>query len=140
MVRVMEQEIIKTIEADLREVVEAEVFKFRDRYSECKKVDSIYFNEDVSIGVYDVPLHGLICNHYLNIFVTSEALYEFPEFSCYVVFEDKERDFIRRLAHLMLIYTPVENRCYIKTEIHDYEIREVVEHIVRIAAAEEAEA
>ena len=135
----MEQELIKTIEEDLRQVVEAEVLKFRDRYSECKKVDSIYFNEDVSIGVYDIPLHGLICNHYLNIFVTSGALYEFPEFSCYVVFEDKERDFKRELAHIILIYTPVTNRCYIKTEIHDYEIREVAEHIIKIAVTEKAE-
>jgi hypothetical protein len=135
----MEQEPIKTIEADLREVVEAEISKFIDRYSECKRVDSIYFNENVSIGVYDIPLHGLICNHYLNIFVTNDRLYEFPEFSCYVVFEDKERDFRRALAHIMLIYTPVTNKCFIKTELHEYEISDVAKHIVKTAKIEEAE-
>jgi hypothetical protein len=135
----MEQQLIEIIEKELREIVENEIMKFRDRYSECKNVDSIYFNEDFSVGVYDIQIHGLICSHHLNIFIAGEALYEFPEFRCNVVFEDKEMDFRRELAHIVLVYTPV-NRCYIKTETHYYDIRETAVHIVRAAAAEETEA
>ena len=43
------QQLVNMIEQDLRQVIEMEVTKFRDRYSECKKVDSIYLNEDISI-------------------------------------------------------------------------------------------
>jgi hypothetical protein len=129
------EELVKMVEADLREVVEAEVLKFRDRYRECQKVDSIYINEDFAVGVYDVLIHGLVCNHYLNIFVTSGVVYEFPEFRCSVVFEDKEMDFRRELAHILLIYT-VASRCYIKTEIYYYDIREVAEHLIRVATLE----
>ena len=83
--------------------------------------------------------HGLTCNHYLNIFVSGDRLYEFPEFGCFVVFEDKERDFKRTLAYIMLIYTPVTNTCFIKTELHEYEIREAAEHIIKVAEEEEME-
>jgi len=63
----MRQDLISMIEQDLREVAEAELMKFRDRYVECKQVDTIYLNEDLSVGVYGVLIHGLPCNHYLNI-------------------------------------------------------------------------
>jgi hypothetical protein len=133
----MEEQLIKTIEQDLRQVVEAEAHRFRDRYSECQRVDSIYLNEDISVAVYDLQIHGLICHHYLNLFVTSGVIYEFPEFSCYIRFEDKEADFKRDLAHILLLYTPVTNKCFIKVEFHDYEIRETAEHIIKTATAEE---
>jgi hypothetical protein len=136
-VKPMEEQLIKTIEHDLRQVIQEEAHRFRDRYSECQKVDSIYLNEDVSIGVYDIQLHGLTCNHYLNLFVTSGVIYEFPEFSCFIVYEDKDADFKRDLAHILLLYTPITNRCYVKIELHDYEIRETAEHIIKTATAEE---
>ncbi len=133
----MAQELVSMVEADLRQVVEAEFMKFRDRHPECTKVDSIYLNEDVSIGVYDIQLHGLICNHYLNLFVTRDIIHEFPEFGCRIVFEDKEANFRRDLGYIMILYTPL-NRCYIKAEIHEYELREAAEYIVKTAAAIEA--
>jgi hypothetical protein len=135
------KELVDLVEKDLREVVEWEMIRFRDRYPECMKVDSIYINEDFGVGVYDIQIHGLVCNHHLNIFVTREALYEFPEFRCWVVFEDTEFGFRRELAHILLFYTPL-NKCYVKTELNETELRETAEHIVRVAAriaAEEAE-
>jgi hypothetical protein len=131
---------LEAIETDIRQVVETEVSKFLGRYQECKKVDSIFFNEDFSVGVYDIEIHGLVCNHYLNLFVAGEAIYEFPEFRCSVIFEDKEMDFRRELAHIVLVFTPVTNKCFIKTELHHYDIREVAGHIIKIAEIEEAEA
>jgi hypothetical protein len=140
MVRGMEQQIIKVVEQDLRQVVEAEINRFRDRYTECQKVDSVYLNEDLSIAVYDIQIHGLTCDHYLNLFIAGDRIYEFPEFRCYITYEDKDADFKRHLAHILLLYTPT-NRCYIKVELHEYEIREVAEHIIKtaVAAAREAE-
>jgi hypothetical protein len=131
------EELIKTIEADLRQVVETELMKFRDRYPECKLVDSIYFNEHISIGVYDVLIHGLTCNHYLNVFVGGSTLYELPEFSCHVEFIDKEHDYKASLGRIVLVYLPGDNRCYIKTEIHEYELHDTAVFIVRAAAEEE---
>jgi hypothetical protein len=132
----MEQDMIKIIEADLREVVETEFSRFRDKHRDCKFVDSIYLNEDVSVGIHNIPLYGLVCSHHLNLFVTDRALYQFPEFRCYIIYEDG--NFRRELAHIMLIYTPVENMCFIKEEIHEYELRETAEHIIKAAAEEEA--
>jgi len=45
------KELVDLVEKDLREVVEWEMIRFRDRYPECMKVDSIYINEDFSVGV-----------------------------------------------------------------------------------------
>jgi hypothetical protein len=132
----MTQELIKLIEEDLRQVAETEITKFRDRYSECQVVNSIYLNEQISIGVYDIQIHGLSCDHYLNLYIAGDRIYEFPEFRCYITYEDKEADFKRHLAHIVLLYTPT-NRCYLKAEIHYHEPREVAEHIVKAAAAAE---
>jgi hypothetical protein len=139
MVRGMNEHLIKTIEQDLRQVVQTEIMRFRDRYRECKNVDSIYFNEDFSVIVYDIILHGLVCDQQLNAFVTSDRIYEFQEFRCYIVFEDKEMEFKRNLGHIILLYTPVTNNCFIKTELHEEEIRETAEHIVRAAGEMENE-
>jgi len=57
----------------------------------------------------------------------------FQSYHVYITFEDKEHDFKRDLAYIKLIYTPIGNRCYFKAEIHHYEIREVAEHIVKVA-------
>jgi hypothetical protein len=130
----MAQELIDMVERDLRQVVEAEFMKFRERYSECVKVDSIYLNEHVAIGVYDIQIHSLICSHHLNIFIAGDRLHEFPEFNCYVRYEDKDTDFKRDLGHIVLLYTPT-NKCYVKFEFHEYELREVAEHIMKTAAA-----
>jgi hypothetical protein len=132
------EELIAMVERDLREVVGIELMKFRDRYPECIKVDSVYLNEHFSVSVYDIQVHGLRCSHHLNIFIAGNALFEFPEFGCFVEFIDPEYNFKRDLAYIKLVYTPA-NRCYIKTEIHEIEIRETAEHIVRVAAALEAE-
>ncbi len=139
MVMAMDDErLIQMVEKDLREVVEWEILRFRDKYPECMKVDSIFIDEDFSVGVYDIQLHGLVCSHRLNIFVTKETLYEFPEFRCWVVFEDKEMGFRSELAHILLVHTPM-NKCYIMTEIHEYELRDTATHITRVAAALAAE-
>ena len=63
----MEEEAVKTIEADLRALVEAEINKFLDRYSECARAGSIHVNEDPGAITYDVLLHGLPCDYHVNV-------------------------------------------------------------------------
>jgi hypothetical protein len=65
----MEEDTVKTIEADLRALVEAEINKFLDRYSECTRVDSIYVNEDFDAVAHGVLLHGLPCDYHVNAIV-----------------------------------------------------------------------
>jgi hypothetical protein len=132
----MEEELVNIIEADLRAIVEEEVNKFNQRYSECIEVNGIWFNEDFSTAIYDKLLHGLPCDIFNNVIVTREHIYEFQDLKCRVVYEDKEYDFRRTLALMVLLQLPFFNRCYIKTEIYYYDIGEVAEHIVRTAEAE----
>jgi hypothetical protein len=73
----MEEDTVKTIEADLRALVEAEINKFLDRYSECTRVDSIYINEDFDTITYDVLLHGLPCDYHINVIVTRFLLTQY---------------------------------------------------------------
>jgi hypothetical protein len=129
----MEEQLIKMVEADLREVVERELNQFLEHYGECQKVDDLWVMEDFGIGIEDVRLHGLLCDYRSNIFVRREDVFEIPQFLCWVEFTDPEHNFARRLAHINLVYLPKLNKCYIRAEIHDYDIREVAEHIVERA-------
>jgi hypothetical protein len=133
----MREDLVRVVEQDLKEVVEAEIQRFRDKFVECKQVDTIYLNEDFNVGIYGIELYGWRCNHYLNMFITRDTIYEFPELSCFLEFEDKEHNFKRDLAYVKLIFTPIPNRCYVKAEIHETELRETAEHIVKVAWLEE---
>jgi hypothetical protein len=128
----MEEQLIKMVEADLREVVERELNQFLEHYGECQRVNDIRISEDLWVGIENVRLHGWICDYRSNIFVTRDDVFEIPQFLCWVEFTDPEHNFARRLAHINLVYLPKFNRCYIRAEIHDY-IRDVAEHIVEKA-------
>jgi len=65
----MKQDLVSIIEKDLKQVVEVEIQRFRDKFVECRKVDTIYLNEDLSVGVYDMETHGWRCNYYSNMFI-----------------------------------------------------------------------
>jgi hypothetical protein len=128
----MNEELIQMVEQDLREVVERELEQFLEHYEECQRVDDLWVMEDFGVGI-NVKLHGWVCDHRSNIFVRREDVFEIPQFLCWVEFADPEHNFARRLAHINLVYLPKLNKCYVRAEIHDYDIREVAEHIVERA-------
>lgn len=132
-----EEQLVAMIEADLRQVVETEVKRFAEHYEECKEVSSIWTVEDLDVSIYDITLHGLNCDYHEFIFVTKDQLVEVPQYTCWVTFEDPEHQLYRRLAHVKVLFIKDLNRCYVEKKIHNYDIREVAEHIARIAEAEE---
>jgi hypothetical protein len=132
----MDEHLVKTVEADLRQLVETEVKRFTEHYTECQEVSSIWTVEDLDVGIYDVMLHGLNCDYHIFIFVTKDQLIEIPQYTCWVTFEDPEHRLYRRLAHIKVLFIPSLNKCYLEKKIHDYDIREVAEHIVKTAEAE----
>jgi len=83
-VRVVEEQLVKMVEADLRHVVEAEVAKFADHYIECKEVSTIWTVEDLDVSIEDVMLHGLTCDYHTFVFITREQLVEVPQYTCWV--------------------------------------------------------
>jgi hypothetical protein len=137
----MEEQLIKMVEQDLREVIERELNRFLEHFTECERVDDLWVMEDLGVGIEDVKLHGWICDYRSNIFVRRDDVFEIPQFLCWIEFADPESNLYRRLAHINLVYLPRLNKCYIKTDIHDFDIREVAEHIIekaeRLALLEE---
>jgi len=129
----MEEQLIAMVKEDLRKVVEEELKKFLEHYTECQRVDDLWITEDFGVGIEDVKLHGWNCDYRSNIFVRRDDIFEIPQFLCWIEFTDPEHYYARRLAHINLVYLPKFNRCYIRAEIHDYDIRDVAEHIVEKA-------
>jgi hypothetical protein len=121
------EEQVKTIEEDLRALVEAEIKRVLERYSECMRVNSIYINEDFDATIYDTLLHGLPCDYHVNVVITREQLYEIPEWICWVMYEDEVK--VRRLGFIKIVHLPGLNKCYIQTETYESDIREIAEHI-----------
>jgi hypothetical protein len=132
------EDAVKTIEADLRQLVETEVKRFAEHYTECQEASSIWTVEDLDVSIHDVMLHGLNCDYHNFIFVTKDQLIEIPEYLCWVTFEDPEHQLYRRLAHVKVLFIPSLNKCYIEKKIYHYDIREVAEHIARTGAEEDA--
>jgi hypothetical protein len=136
----MREELISIVEADLRQVVETEVAKFADHYTDCREVSSIWAVEDLDVSIEDIMLHGLTCDLHTLIFITREHLVEVPQYTCWVSFEDPEHLLYRRLAHIKVLFIPSLNKCYLEKRIHYYDIREVAEHIVKMAEVEAEQA
>jgi hypothetical protein len=140
----VEEQPLDAIEADLRELVEKELTRFLEHYEECQRVDEIWISEDMWVGKENVRLHGWVCDYRSNIFVRRDDVFEIPQILCWVEFSDPENYFARRLAHVNIVHLPSLNRCYVKAEIHDHDIRDVAEHIVitagKLALLEEATA
>ena len=65
----MEEEAVKTVEAGLRALVEAEVDKLLDRYSERARAGGMHASEDPGATAYGAPLHGLPRDHHVNVIV-----------------------------------------------------------------------
>jgi hypothetical protein len=126
---VVEEQLVAAIEADLRELVERELRQFLEHYEECQRADDIWITEDLWIGMENVRLHGWVCTYRSNIFVRRDDVFEIPQFLCWIDFSDPEHYFARRLANINIVYLPNLNRCYVKAEIHEHEIRDVAEHI-----------
>jgi hypothetical protein len=132
----MDEQLIKMVEADMRQVVEEELNKFLEHYTECQRVDDLWVNEDFGVGIENVKLHGWICEYRSNIIIARDDLFEIPQFLCWIEFTDPEDIFTRRLAHINLVYLPKSNKsnnCYIRARIHELDIWEVAEHIVEKA-------
>jgi hypothetical protein len=131
----VDEDLVRTIEADLRALVEAEINKFLERYSECTRVHSIYINEDFDAIIHEMLLHGLPCDYHVNIVITREQLYEIPEWVCWPMYEDGVKT--RRLGFIKIVHLPGLNKCYVQTEIYENDIREIAEHIASTAEAQE---
>ena len=138
MVMAMEDQLIQMVKQDLKQLVEEDIRRFTEHYPECKEVSSIWIAEDLEIGIHNIMLHGLICDYHLHVFITREQLVEVPEYVCWVSFEDPEHEVYRRLAHVKLLFLP--GRCYIESKVHDFDVHELADHLVRLAVAEERRA
>jgi len=129
----MTEDLVNVIERDIKEVVEAEIRKFLEHYEDCEKVDGIFTNEHLSIAQYDVLLHSLPCDIHRNIIITSTSIYEIPEITCWLEYEDEEKEIA--IGYVKVV--SALDKCFVKTYIDDYEIKNIAEKIVKEAEAGE---
>ena len=124
----MTEDPIKLVKRDLRELVEAEIKRFIERYEDCEVVDSIHTCYGWSFYVVnnDVLLHGLSCDVKRKFDLNGNVVME--DITCYVEIDGKHLGWVR------VVHTPA--KCFIETNVDEVAIDREARKIVKMAEKE----
>jgi hypothetical protein len=120
-------ELVEIVKRDLKEVVEAEIKRFLERYEDCEIVDSIYACWGFYVVNYDVLIHGLPCDIKRKFVIGDNGVTEFSDITCYVEFEDWPKD--KTLGWVRV--TQIQSKCFVETHVDEIAIDKVARSIVR---------
>jgi hypothetical protein len=124
--------MIDEIKRGLKEVVEAEVKRFLEHYSDCEVVDSIHVCWEFSIVKYDVMIYGLPCDVKRKFVVRDGDVIEFSDITCYVDLDDYPRD--KTLGWVRV--ANIAGKCFVETHVDEVAVDKVAGMIVKEAEKE----
>jgi hypothetical protein len=129
----MTESLVELVVKDIKEVVEVEIEKFLDHYEECKVVDAVFTDWHVNVHEFKHLIHGLPCSIETSFIFSGTAIHEIKEVICYIDYKDEEYSEGLGLVYIIRF----ADKCFADYRVHENDIRELAEKIVREAEAGE---
>ena len=129
----MTEDLVNTVERDIKEVVETEIRKFLEHYEECKVVDAVFTDWHVNVHEFKHLIHGLPCSIETSFIFSGTAIHEIKEVTCYIDYKDEE--YSKGLGYVSIIR--FADKCFADYRVDKNDIRELAEKIVGEAEAGE---
>jgi hypothetical protein len=126
-------QLVEVVKRDLKEVVEAEIKRFLEHYEECKVVDAVFTDWHVNVHEFNHMIHGLPCSIETSFIFSGTAIHEIKEVTCYIDYKDEEYSEGLGLVYIIRF----ADKCFADYRVHENDISELAERIVREAEAGE---
>jgi hypothetical protein len=129
----MTNDLVDVIVKDIKEVVEAEIKRFLDHYTECEVVDAVFSNWHFKVVKGNVIIHSLPCEITKYYILSRKRFHEVPMIECNIEYDGNDRDMLWGWVKIIWI----GNKCFAEAYTGELDIHSTAEEIVREVVLEE---